>query len=391
MGAAIDRPSNWQTGLATTIEGATAIRGGAMHGRTLQAQALANLEWAQPGLPRGESGLRAHASVLGLTGRGPTERFAGDLLALSNIEGHRSLRLYSWWFQGDAGAWQWRIGSLLADEEFAGTETGSHFANSAFGWPTFISANTVNTGPAFYAAAAGLRVRQATDASAYWQAGVYDGDSFDSSTGDASINEHGLRPRLNAQQGWFAMIERGWTPPESPTRWKVGAWFHSARVADTLADESGRSAALTGESPRSHPHNFGGYGCMEHTLLGRGNEPGQVEVFLRAGLAPGDRNPIGWALDTGVAVLGPLPGRTKDVAALGFARGTFSRDYRTSLHDAAPRVATPDFEEVVELSYALEAGAHTTLRPSLQYLRHPGGSPERSDALVGLLRLEAKY
>lgn len=385
-----ERP-NWQAGVATTIEGATAIHGGNMHGRTLQALALANVGWTQPGRPRGEPGLRAYASVLGLTGRGPSERFAGDFLALSNIEGHRSVRLYSWWLQGDVGAWQWRIGSLLADEEFAGTEAGGNFTNSVFGWPAFISANTVNTGPAFYAAAPGLRLRHAPEASGYWQVGIYDGDSFDSPAGDPTVNARGLHLRVGGAQGWFGLIERGWTPVESPARWKLGAWFHSARFADTFADASGRPAAITGAAPRMHSYNYGGYAAVERTLAGRREEPGHTEGFLRAGLAPGNRNALGWALDTGVAVRGLLPGRPADVTALGFARASFSPGYRAGQRDANPAVAAPDFEEVLELNYAAEAGAHATLRPTLQYIRHPGGSPGRSNALVGLLRFESKY
>ena len=134
------RETGFKSSLELTTEGVANLSGGIRSGLLLHGMALGRIEYDRPGC-------KFYASVLDLAGRGPSERLVGDLQTASNIEGCASLRLYSWWLEKSFGPWQVRAGVLLADEEFTGNESGGNLLNSSFGWPVFISANTLNTGP----------------------------------------------------------------------------------------------------------------------------------------------------------------------------------------------------------------------------------------------------
>ena len=389
-GAAVDPKPDWTTGLDLVTEGAVGGRGGAARGQSWHGLALAKIAWNPAERPEGVH-LQTYVSVLSLMGRGPSERFLGDFLAASNIEGFASTRLYSWWAEAKAGDWNLRAGALLADDEFCGTEAGGNLFHSAFGWPAFISANTVNTGPAFYVAAPGVRLERGLGAGATWRFGVYDGDSFDSPAGDPQSTRHGLHYRVGGAQGWLVLSEFSFAPVGGASRAKVGFWWHTAEFADVRDDVGGRRIADTGNAARMHAGNFGGYVVAERTVAGKSGEAGCVSAFVRAGLAPVDRNALSWVVDSGVAVTGLLPGRPSDVASLGLVFDRFSPRFSSHARALDPASPAPDFEHVVELNYSAALTERVSLQPDFQFIRHPGGSALRRDACLFLLRVKASF
>ncbi|MCX6954273.1 MAG: carbohydrate porin [Verrucomicrobia bacterium] len=380
----------FDAGLTLTLEGSAGLSGGIRRGEALHALTLGHVAWrnspARPDAPQ----FRAYASVLNHEGRGPTGRFLGDFLAASNTEAHDSTRLYSWWVEGEQAGWSLRAGALLADEEFTGTDGGGQLSNSVFGWPAFISANTVNTGPAFYVAAPGLRLARTLTPTTTWRLGIYDGDTFDSALGDPKVNRDGLHLHLGGAQGWFAITELAWAPADG-TRFKAGAWHHTAKFPDQQFDSAGRAFATSGAAPRDHTGNTGLYASAEHTVFGSPGKPGRVDAFARLGGSPADRNTLGWVFDGGLAWTGPLPGRPADVAALGFAHADFSSRYAATARLLDPTTPRPDYEQVLEASYTARLNDHLTLKPDLQYIRHPGGTRAQRDAVLAMLRVVADF
>lgn len=377
-------------GLDATIEASAGLSGSGAGGEALHGLALAHGEWSGP-TGADTPAWRGYLSLLALQGRGPTERFAQDFLAASNLEGYASARLYSWWLEAARDGWSLRGGALLADEEFAGTDAGGNLCNSAFGWPAFISANTVNTGPAFFVAAPGLRLAYTTAAGTTWRLGVYDGDSFDSPAGDPYPTRHGLHYRLGGGQGCFLLTEATFTFHDARTRLTLGAWLHTADFADVRDDDDGQPVALSGRDARQYASNQGGYVILERTLRGQAEQAGHVGVFLRAGGAPTDRNAIAWAVDTGLAWTGPLAGRPADILALGVVHAKFGGRFADGARLADPTGTAPDFEQVIELNYTVSLSERFSLQPDLQFIRHPGGSSAQRDACVALLRFNASY
>ena len=336
-------------------------------GDSLHGAMVAGVAWDQKPLEGRPVSFSAFASALWVEGHGPTDQFLDDSMGASNSEAYESLRLYEWWGQATAGAWSVRMGALLADAEFCGTTPGGALINSGFGWPAFISANTLNAGPAYYAAALGTRLAF-TGETTTWKLGVYDGDSFDAPDGNDRPNRHGTHYELNNDQGAFIISELNWAPTHSAFRYQAGAWMHTADFADT--DGTGTL----------HSGNYGAYAALERTLAGKTGEKGNIEAHVRAGFAPEDRNAFGWTLDTGIAAIGLLPGRDADTLALGLVHA-----------ERATNVDGEDFEQVAELSYTVVLNEHLSLQPDLQYIRHPGSDSTRDNALLFLLRLSASY
>jgi porin len=380
--------TGWNGGADLTFETANGLSPGLARRSALHGAALGYASWQSAAdAPANQF----YASALALAGQGPTERFLGDFLAASNIEGHNSVRLYAWWFEANRGHWSLRAGALLADEEFTGTGAGGTLINSVFGWPAFISANTVNTGPAFFVAAPGARLQYAWNESVAWRLGIYDGDTFDSPAGDPHATRHGLHYRVGGDQGWFVIGELTFAPAGGPARFKAGAWLHTATFPDVRDDDSGRVFAISGADPRQHSSNHGAYGVVETTLAGKVGEAGNVEGFFRAGFSPADRNTLGWVIDTGLSGTGLIPRRPNDVTTLGFAHAKFSRRYADGMLASAPADPAPDYEQIIELSHAVVLSEHFQLQPDLQLIRHPGGSTAQRDAVIFLLRFKASF
>ena len=194
-----------------TSETMANVSGGLKRGTIISGLGHLMLDYATQESSGDHSRFSLRASGILLHGESPSEKYIGDDLTASNIDGYDSFRLYELWFQHSFwnGWGSLRFGSLLADAEFAFTDLGGLFLNSAFGWPTFISANTVNTGPAFFVTAPGIRFRLESTKSWYLQGGIYDGDSFDNSAGDGATNAYGISWQINPQQGYFSMFEIG--------------------------------------------------------------------------------------------------------------------------------------------------------------------------------------
>ncbi len=333
-------------------------------------------------------GAEFRSSFLLPHGRSPSGQLVGDLQTISNIDAYDSPLLYELWL--DQSLWDnrlsIRVGQLLADTEFAASDYGALLLNGSFGWPAFISGNSLNAGPTFFRAAPGVRVRAHLAEDGYVQAGIYDGDTFDSAEGNPRRNRHGLRWRLNSDQGAFAIAETGWGINQGTNAtglagtYKLGAWLHTADFTD-LEDDT-----------RSHSGNHGYYLTVDQMLWrenGSGDEQG-LGLFFRAGCSPEDRSALEYTFDTGLHYRGPLPGRDDDALALGFACVNISDDQRRAERAAGAAVLS-DYELAVELSYQINVTPWLGIQPDVQWIRHPGGSAALNDALVIGLRTRVTF
>ncbi|MFO1449624.1 MAG: carbohydrate porin [Opitutaceae bacterium] len=386
------RPDNEgpRVGLDLSVDAAAGLRGGAARGESVHGLMLGRVEGSRAVGSAGTE-LGYFGSVLGLRGRGPTGKYLGDFLAASNSEGFESVRLYSWWAELISPHWSLRVGALLADEEFLGTEAGGALINSGFGWPAFVSGNTVNTGPAFFAAAPGARLAWTPAPGLTCQIGIYDGDTFDSADGDPAVNRHGLHLGLGGRQGCFIISQVAFTPESRPWRALGGAWWHTGDFSDLLRDDSGAPSALSGREPRLHSGNGGLFVALERTWGGEPGSAGSVDAHIRLGTSPENRSAVAWAADAAVAWRGPFPSRGDDVLAVGLTEARFSDDLATASRLASPDEPAPDYERVLEVSYTWKINDRFSVQPDLQWARHPGGSPALRDSLLVMTRFMASF
>ncbi len=345
-------------------------------------------------------GATAGVDLYWIRGKSASWYFVGDALTVSNLDGYDSIRLYQAWLQQDfaEGRVSLRAGSLAADEEFTGTESGGLFLNGAFGWTAGVGANIVNGGPIYYSPAPGARV--AIQPAEGWtvRAALYDGDSFDSPAGDPRVNQHGLHFSMSSSQGRFEIgeVAREWKgeggAAPMPGTLKLGVWRHTADFADNWADANGQSFTLSGLEPAVHRGNRGWYGSLEHRVWAEKGAEGQgLTAWMRVAGAPANRSAIEWCTDAGFNWAGLLPGRDDDVFGIGVATAYVSRDAQRAQLDAWERDGEtgvlPDFERVVEAGYQYRLGEHWAVTPGLQWVQHPGMTSEVANAWVPLLRV----
>ena len=328
---------------------------------------------ADLGQALGWEGVTMRLSGMDLHGSG-IDSHVGDMMGVSNIEGYGSVRLYESWVEKSFAAetLHLRLGLLLADEEFSTLDTTDPFLNATFGWPEFISMNTVNTGPAFYIPALGVRLLWEPNETWYGQVGVYDGDSFDSPVGDDSVNRHGLHLELGNGQGTFGMAEVGYRHNQAedadglPGMYKLGGWWHSGQFDDFSGGAS-------------HGGTQGVYGSAEQMVYREYGDQGLV-LFLRVGFAPEDRSEVDTSFQVGASYVGLVPGRDIDTAGLGLSHAHISGDLpgRTA-------------ETVIELAYDYVMSDDFTIQPSVQWVGDPGATGELDEALVLGLRVYLSF
>ncbi|MGZ8939170.1 MAG: carbohydrate porin [Limisphaerales bacterium] len=330
-------------------------------------------------------------------GSGFSHRYVGDLLTASNIEGYESWRLYDLWYEHAFGEkFSVRVGQFAADEEFAYTEAGGNFLNSAFGWPAFISGNTLNTGPAFFAAAPGIRFNLDVSRELFVRLAAFDGDTFDNPQGDPRPNRSGTRFEVNYDQGFFGIAEMGyrWNQTEKggghPGGYKFGMWAHSGEFESNFHDENREPFIVSGREPRVHSKNFGVYAAVEQMLWREEADQG-VYGFARAGANPEDRSFFELVVDGGVVWQGLIPTRDEDLLGLGAVYARLSKDIRRAeMLDAATNGTVYEkfstHETVFEAFYTVQLAQWWTLQPDVQWIIHPGGSGSGTDAVVVALR-----
>lgn len=337
----------------------------------------------------GWKGARFQSLALQPHGRSLTDNFSGDALRASNIDADNHLHLYELWLQQEifGGQASLRAGQLAMDQEFASTERGALFINSAFGWlPVFDSA-----APVYPQGAPGVRVYWAPTEPTYWQVAVVDGD----------INPHGTNPngvKVQFDEGALVLSEFGykWAVNNNPGTVKLGCWYHTASHEDVRWDNNGLSLASADSSgvPRSHDGNWGGYLVAEQSLW-RENPDDKEDaqgcgMFTRVGYEPANRNFLTFYAEAGITSTGLIPGRKDDICGLGFAYGKISRELAGLARDdnalnAAGR-ALPDQEIVLEADYQFAIRAGLIIQPGVQYILHPGGSSELDNSFIVSLR-----
>ena len=364
----------------------------------------------------GWPGATIHANAFDLQGRGATTHKVGNLLDVSNIAATHTTRLFTLWLQQELldDALSIRLGQLAADDEFLVSETSATFMNGTFGWAGIMSANLPSGGPAFPLAAPGVRVQVAPSDDLTVLAAAFAGDPAGIGTDAAQRrNHHGTTFSLDGGTFYIGEVQyainRGEDAAGLPGVVKLGAWYHLGDFADQRFDTAGRSLAdpNSNGTAANNRGNYGIYGVVDQRVWQESDsEDRGLNLFMRAGGVPADRNQIDLYVDGGAAYKGLIPGRDQDVLGLAMSYARISGDASDRDEDARRFNSTPspvrDFEAVVELTYVAQITPYWTLQPDIQYVVHPGGNianPKNptggtasiADALVLGLRTTLKF
>ena len=367
----------------------------------------------------GWTGARFHADGYYPHGVSGSDRFVGDLGEFSNIAFYDSPRLNELWLEQSlfGGAVSLRIGQITFDAEFGGSDTAAIFVSSAFGVSTGVSGNV--PAPIYAIAAPGVRLRLEPAPWCCAQFAAFDGNPAPAVLGDPSpdaaatneFNRSSTQWALRGEEGALLAAEIGFRfnqpepadgkatrPPRGlAAAFKAGFVYHTDTFSDigdaTLTGLGSRRAPAAIRAERGHWLNNGV--ADGEVRREPGSDSQGLAVFARGYFAPPDRNYFSVAWDIGARYTGLLPGRDEDALALGCACYHISPRVAGATRAAnradGTRLAIPDYEAVIELTYSARITPWLAVQPDVQWIIHPGGSSAIDDALVVGLRATVEF
>jgi porin len=300
-------------------------------------------------------------------GEDGTATDVGDFQAFSNIDADGRSQVAELWYE------QWliedrlriKIGKVDANTEFDYVDFGTEFIHSTPGFSP-----TIHALPTYPDPAMSVNVFAYPTDWAYVGFGLYDG----AATNDFRTGSRG--PSTFGHEDWFYIGEGGvtWLLGENHLegRFGAGGWYHS-----------GTFDRFDGQ----RQNGAGGFYFVFDQRLYRENpldeedEQG-IGMFVATGHADRDVSDADHSVSTGMAWTGMIPGRDDDVFGVGLNYVHF-----TEMDDAP---YTKNHELAYELFYKIQISPALSIKPNLQYIRHPGGEG-LSDAFVGTLRLEFAF
>jgi porin len=310
----------------------------------------------------------------------------GSIADPSNIDALATTRLFTAWFQyGDPekDRVSLRLGQLAGDDEFITSQTASGLISGTFGWAGILAANMTSGGPAYPLATPGIRVKVNPTEQFAVQAAVFSGDPAgrDCNDNPQICNRYGTTFSFSGGALWMGELQfkRG---GDLPGIYKLGAWYATTDFADQRYgfDVFGNVVSLADpalDRPLNHRGNWGIYAVADQKVAPIGKEGG-VNVFIRSGISPSDRNLLNFYVDGGVGFTGFAPNRPKDVLTFGVAYAHISPDAagldQDTLFFNGPPYPIRDYELVFELSYQWVIAPWWIVQPDLQFIVHPGGN-----------------
>ncbi|WP_049622667.1 carbohydrate porin [Frateuria defendens] len=278
----------------------------------------------------------------------------------------------------------WRLGRLPVGSDtdaftcdfqnltFCGSQPGNLVGDYWVNWPTsqWATVLKLNTTDQTYVQLAAYQVNP-----------KYIDDSWARKNGWKLNNPGGTK-------GWLIPLEFGWKPSAGglPGDYKFGVWYNTAQGEDLYYDINHDPRALTGLPALKRDSRYGAYVSFQQQVSGDAGGKG-TSVFFNATQADRNTSASDRQIAMGFEYKGPFD-RMRDF--VGFAVGAthantrladYQRQYNT-LNPATPGLVKDGYEYVSELFYNWSPIPSINLRPNLQYILHPGGTSQNSNAFV---------
>jgi len=218
-------------------------------------------------------------------------------------------------------------------------------------------------------------------------------------------NDNNFKLSGSGTQGAVLPVELVWAPKVNglPGEYRLGYYYSTADSSDVYKDSNGRYAALSGEdyAPSSSKHGMWLTLRQQVTSQASDNSRG-LSLFANGTLHDKKTNMIDNYVALGATYTGPFDARPKDDIGLAVGRIHVNPAYRKNinLQNQANNVSdyndqaflpVQDTEYNAELYYGVHVANWLTVRPNLQFIRHPGGVSQVDDALVAGLKIQSSF
>jgi porin len=267
---------------------------------------------------------------------------------------------------------------------FCGSQVGNWVGNIWYNWPVSQWA---------------LRIKYNITPEVYAQVGVFEQNPSYLETGN------GFKLSGSGTKGMILPVELVWTPKlnDLPGEYRLGYYYSTAKADDVYEDSNGQAAAVSGASYKSHSSKHGAWIVAQQQLTSRnGSDARGLSIFANATVHDKDTNFVDNYQQIGLTYLGPFDARPKDDIGVGIARIHVNDDVRKNRrlvndlnniedYDSPSYLPIQDTEYNAEIYYGFHVTNWLTVRPNLQYIKHPGGVNQVDDALVAGLKVQSKF
>ncbi|MFG0631721.1 carbohydrate porin [Pseudomonas sp. xss_2] len=267
---------------------------------------------------------------------------------------------------------------------FCGSQVGNWVGGIWYNWPVSQWA---------------LRVRYNLSDSLYAQVGVFEQNPSNLESGN------GFKLSASGTQGAVMPIELVWSPRVNGLKgeYRAGYYYSNAKAQDVLKDSNGQPAAISGAAYRSSSSKHGMWlGVQQQVTSLASDQSRGLSLFANATVHDKKTNAIDNYVQAGVVYKGPFDARAKDDIGFALARVHVNPGYRKNArlanqvaglddYDNPGFLPVQDTEYSAELYYGIHLADWLTVRPNLQYIRHPGGVSQVDDALIGGLKIQSSF
>lgn len=320
-----------------------------------------------------------YSSAQEVWGRGQTWRLTQLWLSKGFFDGNLDIKAGRYGIGEDFNSFECDFQNLA----FCGSQVGN-WENTWYNWPISQWA---------------LRVKYNLTPEFFVQIGAFEQNPSLLETGN------GFKLNGSGTKGAVIPVELVWTPQVNglPGEYRAGYYRSTANADDVYEDAAGNAAALTGEAYDRHNSKHGYWIVAKQQLTSHNGDASRgLSVFANVTVHDKDTNKVANYVQAGLVYKGPFDARPQDDIGLGVARIKTNGDFRDNqrvLNGVAGATAYEDpaftplqySEYNAELYYGVHVTNWLTLRPNLQYIRHPGGVREVDNAVVGGLKVLATF
>ncbi|CAM3073303.1 carbohydrate porin [Pseudomonas plecoglossicida] len=267
---------------------------------------------------------------------------------------------------------------------FCGSQVGNWAGSVWYNWPVSQWA---------------LRVRYNLDDTLYAQVGVFEQNPSNLESGN------GFKLSGSGTQGAVMPVELVWSPTVNGLKgeYRTGYYYSNAKAQDVLKDSNGQPAAISGAAYRSSSSKHGLWiGAQQQVTSLASDRSRGLSLFANATVHDKKTNAIDNYVQAGLLFKGPFDARAKDDIGFALARVHVNPAYRKNARLANEAAGLDDYDDPgylpvqdteysAELYYGIHLADWFTVRPNLQYIRHPGGVSQVDDAVVGGLKIQSTF
>ena len=206
-------------------------------------------------------------------------------------------------------------------------------------------------------------------------------------------------------KGAILPVEAVWSPKVNglPGEYRLGYYYSTAKADDVFDDVNGNPQALTGEAFKSHSSKHGWWVVAQQQVTAHGGDVNRgLSLFANFTVHDKATNVVDNYQQVGMVYKGAFDSRPKDDIGFGVARIHVNDDVKKRAQQLNGVSGIDDYNDMgfvpiqqteynAELYYGVHVTNWLTVRPNLQYIRHPGGVSEVDNAVVAGLKIQSSF